>query len=139
MERAEGVGGSDKSLVALEEEELRMQAERLMGQLGSEYRRTTTVRTPPAAALDTTVSDGGSRSPLAWLARRRSVTSSIASDSKYNRSPPAAPSAPGSVSVTRNTRWITSASFDSVELIAAKTPPPREGTPGEDTAECGEI
>ena len=37
-------------------------------------RRTTTVRTPPAAALDTTVSDGGSRSPLAWLARRRSVT-----------------------------------------------------------------
>ena len=68
-----------------------------------------------------------------------SVTSSIASDSKYNRSPPAAPSAPGSVSVTRNTRWITSASFDSVELIAAKTPPPRQGTPGEDTAECGEI
>jgi hypothetical protein len=43
------------------------------------------------------------------------------------------------VSVTRNTRWITSASFDSVELIAAKTPPPREGTPREDKAVCGEI
>ena len=26
-----------------------------------------------------------------------------------------------------------------VGVDPAKTPPPREGTPGEDTAECGEI